>query len=98
MALGLQITTIGSLGGDFMAMGGRTAVIEDKFWVGVGDRHKNGNGVNCELRPAPVTYDFNDCWDLDGNDDYVPTASPVAEGWWEVDGSGDLVPIQDSCR
>ena len=93
MPLGLQMTTIGSLGGDFMAMGGRTAVIDDKFWVGYSDK----GGIACELRPVPVTNDFNDCWDLDGNDDYVPTASPVSDGWWKVDGSGDLVPIQNSC-
>jgi hypothetical protein len=85
--LGLQITTIGSLGGDFLSMGGRATVISDYFWEAK---------VSCELTPIPVTLDFNDMWDLDGSD-YMPQASPVNEGWWEIDSNSDFQPIAIAC-
>ena len=85
--LGLQITTIGSLGGDFLSMGGRAAVISDYCWEAK---------VRCELTPIPVTLEFNDMWDVDGSD-YMPQASPVNEGWWEIDSNSDFQPIATAC-
>ena len=82
--LGLQMTTIGSLGAESMMMGGRAAVMNDYFW----DAYK----ARCELTPIPATVDFNDCWDLDGTD-YMPQDPPIDEGWWEVDALGDLEPF-----
>ena len=81
--LGLQMTTIGGLGGESMMMGAR-ALRNDYFW--------DAYTVRCELIPIPATVDFNDMWDLDGSD-YMPAASPVDEGWWFVDTNGDFQPF-----
>ena len=90
--LGLQMTTIGSLGGPQLAMGGGAVIFPDKFWVGCKDFYDGPakgqlRNLECEIWPIPALNDFNDMWDLDANDDYMPALTPVAEGWWEVDGS-----------
>ena len=88
MPLGLQITTVGALGGPGM-MGdpGAATVIEDYFW----EIRTHGSG---KLTPVPVAVDFNSMWDLNGSNDYEPEDNGVQvnEGYWEVTGN-DIRPL-----
>jgi hypothetical protein len=31
-------------------------------------------------------------WDLDGNSDIQPAATPTEEGYFDIDGNGDIQP------
>ena len=78
MPLGLQMTTIGSLGAENFMMGSRGAIIEDYFW----EIASAGN-----LRPlaAGDVIDIHDTWDLDGTDYKPKTVVTVKdEGYWDV--------------
>ena len=59
-------------------------VIEDYMWEAADS--------DTAITPIPTTYDFNDSWDLDGNNDYMPQDPVDDEGYWEISGS-DLTPI-----
>lgn len=80
------------LGGAVYAGGGGAAsvAIEDYMWLGV----SNG-GVAGALEPTPLTYDFHDIWDVDGNNDYMlDTATITAdEGYWIIDANNDIEPL-----
>lgn len=45
-----------------------------------------------ELQPRDSFRDYSDAWDLDGNSDIQPAASPAEEGYFDIDGNGDLQP------
>ena len=87
MPLGLQITTVGALGGPGMMgdPGGPTVVVEDYMWQ---------IPTPGELEPIPTTTDFNDIWDLDGTDYMLDAATATAdEGYWILDTNSDVEPL-----
>ena len=45
-----------------------------------------------ELQPRATISDLNDSWDLDGNSEIMPAASPASGGYWDIDGNGDIMP------
>ena len=86
MALGLGASLVfGDLAG--AGTSSVAVVIEDYMW--------EGSPAGTDIAPIPTTYDFNDSWDLDGNNDYMPQDPADDEGYWEVS-AGDLMPIDTS--
>lgn len=89
--LGLQMTTIGSLGGGhFHQLVGR-GIKADVFF----ELHEAGTIKPLDFSDTSITVDYNDAWDIDGTD-ITPAAvgDGFSEGFWEVDDtSGDLNPI-----
>tara|TARA_R100001443_G_scaffold115566_1_gene133638 strand:- start:408 stop:683 length:276 start_codon:yes stop_codon:yes gene_type:complete len=82
MALGIGISmVVGGLVGQGTAA--TATVIEDYMWEAASAT---------DITPVPTTFDFNDSWDLDGNNDYMPQDPVDDEGYWEISGS-DLTPI-----
>jgi len=99
--LGLQMTTIGSLGGPSHMMGaGGVIMNQDLFWIACKNYYIADDGTvtlnsTCEMFPKPATSDFNDIWDLDGANYMPQDPSSVGygpEGNWEVDGS-NIQPV-----
>jgi hypothetical protein len=84
--LGLGLSITGATEGDSSV----AVVIEDYMWLG----QFNG-GTAGELEPVPLTYDFHDIWDVDGNNDYMlDTATITAdEGYWIIDANSDIEPL-----
>ena len=77
--LGLNLTTIGAIGGNFISP--EATVIEDYVFEISGG----------ELQPRDVTHDFSDTWDVTATE-ISPAASPVEEGYFDIDGNGDIQP------
>ena len=88
--LGLQLTTVGALGGPG-ALGDPTSLVfrEDPVWECV----EKGGGAPDELRPKLLTaasVDNNDMWDFSGfgtvNYIYEPQddSTHSNEGFWEI--------------
>lgn len=103
--LGLQMTTIGSLGGPGM-MGdpGGSAARPQNFW----ECEDSASGFTGNITPLPLGFspgaiDSNDMWDFaDSDGHYMPQLSSthVAEGFWEPDPTdvqGNIRPILDAC-
>ena len=84
--LGLGLSITGATEGDSSV----AVVIEDYMWLG----QFNG-GTAGELEPVPLTYDFHDIWDVDGNNDYMlDTATITAdEGYWIIEANSDIEPL-----
>ena len=93
--LGLQMTTIGSLGGGhFHQLVGR-GIKADLFFELGEDWEGWGTIKPLDFSDTSITVDNNDAWDIDGTD-ITPAAvgDGFSEGFWEVDStSGDLSPI-----
>ena len=77
--IGIGLTSTGSIVGEGS---GRAILIDDPFF-------ELSSG---ELQPRLSFVDNNDVWDLDGNSDIQPTASPTEEGYFDIDGNGDIQP------
>ncbi len=88
--LGLGSMLGGAVYGGGGGGGAAAATIEDYMWLG----QFNG-GTAGELEPVPLTYDFHDIWDVDGNNDYMlDTATITAdEGYWIIDANSDIEPL-----
>ena len=95
--LGLQMTTLGALGGPGMMgdPGGKVVVIGSDFlW-----ECRTGDLTPIEPGLLPST-DNNDMWDFSASPlEYTPEADAtnLDEGFWEVDGSNDIQPILGAC-
>ena len=76
--LGLGLSGLSEALGD----GAAAVVIEDYFF-------ELSSG---ELQPRDSFSDFSDVWDLDGNGDIQPAATPAEEGYFDIDGNGDIQP------
>ena len=76
--LGLGLGTII----DVIGGGSAAVAIEDYFFELSGG----------ELQPRSSFSDYSDAWDLDGNSDIQPAASPAEEGYFDTDSNGDLQP------
>jgi hypothetical protein len=76
--LGLGLSGLSEALGD----GAAAVVIEDYFF-------ELSSG---ELQPRDSFSDFSDVWDLDGNSDIQPAATPTEEGYFDIDGNGDIQP------
>tara|TARA_R100001198_G_scaffold93056_1_gene73192 strand:+ start:117 stop:428 length:312 start_codon:yes stop_codon:yes gene_type:complete len=93
--LGLQMTTVGSLGGPGM-MGdpGKAATRPDPLWecTGIGDLQP----LDSSAMPAT---DNNDMWDFISSPfEYTPEddSTNESEGFWEVAGTNLIQPIEKS--
>jgi hypothetical protein len=76
--LGLGLSIVGATEGDSSV----AVVIEDYFF-------ELSSGA---LQPRDSFSDFSDVWDLDGNSDIQPAATPAEEGYFDIDGNGDIQP------
>ena len=103
MALGVGASLVC---GDMVGAGTSSAavVIEDYMWEAATSL-TSGTTYDA-VTPIPLTYDFNDTWDLDtatglvyGMYDYMPVNPDdeleytYDEGFWDVDSGGDVQPI-----
>ena len=91
--LGLQITTVGSLGGETF-MGGDAVLIDECFW------EIHATLGNCHITPKALgtVIDLtNDCWDLvtiSGVDGHYKVEDPggfATSCFWDLDGKTDLL-------
>ena len=97
--LGLQMTTVGSLGGPGM-MGdpGKTATRPDPLWECSENDSAFGNIQPMDSSAMPVT-DNNDMWDFISSPfEYTPEddSTNESEGFWEVAGTNLIQPIDKS--
>ena len=87
--LGLQMTTVGALGGPGM-MGdpGKTATREDFIW------ECSGLSNLTPIDPSLQGTDNNDMWDYTPSE-YTPEddSTNENEGYWEVDGTNLIKPV-----
>ena len=77
LGLGLGGTDSASIGGS-----DTSTVIEDFFF----------ELSSSDLQPRDSFVDFSDIWDLDGNSDIQPAATPTEEGFFDIEGNGDIQP------
>ena len=77
IGLGISVVTAESVGGFSSAV-----LIDDYFF-------ELSSGA---LQPRSSFVDNSDVWDLDGNSDIQPAATPTEEGYFDIYGNGDIQP------
>ena len=96
--LGLQMTTLGSLGGPGMLGDpGRVALRADLLGECDGGHGSNLQPITSGLLPGT---DNNDIWDYTSSPlEYIPEADATNEneGFWEIDSNDDIQPILNAC-